>query len=107
MIPTYEALVLNKTPLILERTPIVTFGYIIQVTLSLGIVLALIYLTSKYLLPKLQGNISGKTVKILDRIILEPQVCIYVIKLGQTKYLVGVSNKNISVIDKLKEEELT
>ena len=91
---TYEAIVLQKTP-------IVTFGYIIQVTISLAIVLALIWLTAKYLLPRLKLMPQGKTIEVLDRVGIEPQVTIYHIKANNSEYLVGVSSKNIALIDKI------
>jgi flagellar biogenesis protein FliO len=97
---TYEALSLNKTP-------IVTFGYIVQVTISLLVVLGLIYLTSRYLLPRLQVNPKGKLLEVLDRVGLEPQVTAYVLKFKKNLYVVGVSNKNVSLLDKLKEGEET
>lgn len=97
---TIEALTLNKTP-------IVTFGYIMQVAISLLVVLGLIYLTSKYLLPRLQVNPKGKLLEVLDRVGLEPQVTAYVLKFKKNLYVVGVSNKNVSLIDKLKEGEET
>jgi flagellar biogenesis protein FliO len=97
---TYEALSLNKTP-------VVTFGYIVQVTISLLVVLGLIYLTSRYLLPRLQVNPKGKLLEVLDRVGLEPQVTAYVLKFKKNLYVVGVSNKNVSLLDKLKEGEET
>ena len=97
---TYEALTLNKTP-------IVTFGYIVQVAISLAIVLGLIYLTSRFLLPRLQVNPKGKLLEVLDRVGLEPQVTAYVLKFKKNIYVVGVSNKNVSLLDKLKEGEET
>jgi len=90
---TYEALGLQKTP-------IVTFGYIIQVSLSLAIVLALIYLTAKYLLPRLKLTPKGSNISVLDRIGLEPQVTLYHIKSEKGEYLIGVSGKSIALIDK-------
>ncbi len=96
---TYEALALQKTP-------IVTFGYIMQVIISLLIVLGLIYLTAKYILPKLQVASIGKNIKIIDRIGLEPQVTVYTIKIGSLSYVIAVSSKNTTLIDKFKEGEL-
>jgi flagellar biogenesis protein FliO len=95
---TYEALALN-------RTPVATFGYIVQVAISLAIVLGLIYLTSRYILPRLQVNPKGKLLEVLDRVGLEPQVTAYVLKFKKNIYVVGVSNKNVSLIDKQKEGE--
>lgn len=96
---TYEALVLQKTP-------VVTIGYIMQVVISLVIVLGLIYLVAKYLLPKLQVTPKGKHIEVVDRIGLEPQVTAYTIKVGSFSYAIVVSNKNTVLLDKFKEGEL-
>jgi len=92
---TYEALVLQKTP-------IVTFGYIIQVALSLAIVLALIYICAKYLLPRLKLTPKGNTFEVTDRMGLEPQVTLYRIKSNKTEYVVAVSSKNVALLDKIE-----
>lgn len=96
---TYEALALQKTP-------IVTFGYMIQVLLSLAVVLGLIYLMAKYVLPRLHVQGLSKTIKIIDRIGIEPQVTAYHLKAGNFIYFVLVSNKNATLLDKFKEGEL-
>ena len=96
---TYEALALQKTP-------IVTFGYIMQILISLLIVLGLIYITAKYVIPKLQVTSLGKNIHIVDRIGLEPQVTAYTIKAGNYNYLIVVSSKNTTLIDKFREGEL-
>ena len=96
---TYEALVLQKTP-------IVTFGYIMQIFLSLGIVIALVYMTGKYLLPRLQVTPKSKFLSVVDRIGLEPQASVYAVKAAGEIYILGVSSKNITLIEKLKEGEL-
>jgi flagellar biogenesis protein FliO len=91
----------------LQTAPIITFSYIMQVIFSLLIVLTFIYLISKFLLPRLKESSSGKLIKVLDRIYMEPQVAAYVLKVGKTAWLVGVSNKHFTRIDKLDEEGLT
>ena len=96
---TYEALVLQKTP-------IVTFGYIMQVIISLAIVIGLIYLCAKYLLPRLQVAPQGKLIHITDRLGIEPQVTVYTIKVGSQVYLIAVSGKTTTLLDKFKEGEL-
>jgi len=95
---TYEALVLQKTP-------IVTFGYIVQVALSLAIVLVLIWVTAKYLLPRMQMTPKGKNIEVLDRVGIEPQVTIYHIKANGREYLLGVGGKNVALIDKIGAEK--
>ena len=97
---TYEALTLHQTP-------IVTFGYIIQVLLSLAIVIGFIYVAAKYLLPRLQQIVpKGKLMQVTDRMGLEPQVTVYSLKIESYTYLLAVSNKNVTLIDKFKEGEL-
>ena len=102
---TLEALsAVKETPLILEKSPVVTFGYLVQVSLSLAIVLGLIYLTSKYLLPKLQANLTSKMISVKDRLTLEPQVSIYIVKVGSKNYVLASSNKTVTLLDTLKED---
>jgi flagellar protein FliO/FliZ len=96
---TYEALVL-------EKTPVVTFGYIVQVALSLAIVLGLIYLISRFLLPRLQMTGKSRLVEVLDRIGLEPQVTAYVIKFNKNIYLVACGQKGVALLDKFKEGDI-
>ncbi|MDI6731272.1 MAG: flagellar biosynthetic protein FliO [Candidatus Margulisbacteria bacterium] len=88
-----------------QSTPIVTFGYIMQVIVSLLVVLGFIWLAAKYLLPKLKVSDSGKLIKILDRAYLEPQVTAYLLRVGGKAWLVGTSNKNIALIDKIDLKE--
>lgn len=97
---TYEALILQKTP-------IITFGYVMQVIISLLVVVGLIYFSAKYLFPRLQISNQGKFMKILDRLGLEPQITMYIIKVGSQIYLISASNKNTTLIDKFKDGELS
>ncbi|MFC1637583.1 hypothetical protein ACFL1W_01040 [Candidatus Margulisiibacteriota bacterium] len=90
-----------------QRTPIITFGYIMQVFISLLVVLAFIYLIAKYLLPRLKITATGKLIKVLDRIYLEPQVSAYILRVGKSAWLVMTSHKQIARIDKIEEESLS
>lgn len=92
--------------LVLQTTPIITFGYIMQVLISLLVVLAFIYLAAKFLLPKFQFTPSGRLIQVLDRLGLEPQVAAYILKAGKSAWLVVVSNKQVTRIDKIDEELL-
>lgn len=92
---------MTSEALTLQTTPIITFGYIMQVILSLLVVLAIIYLTAKYLLPRLKVDRSGKLIKIVDRAYLEPQVSANIIKVGKSTWLAVVSNKNISRLERI------
>ncbi|MFH1683248.1 MAG: flagellar biosynthetic protein FliO [Candidatus Margulisiibacteriota bacterium] len=90
----------------LQRTPIITFGYVIQVFFSLLIVLALIYLIAKYVLPRFKLSSTGKLIKVRDRVYLEPQVSAYLLQVGKNTWLVVASNKQVTRIDKIDEESL-
>lgn len=96
---TYEAIVLQKSP-------ILSFSYIMQVIISLVIVIGIIYLCAKYVFPKLQVSQKGKHIEVVDRVGLEPQVTTYTIKAGSYNYLIVVSSKNVALLDKFKEGEL-
>lgn len=87
-----------------QSTPIITFGYLVQVFVSLIIVVAFIYLIGKYLLPRLKSSTSSKIIQILDRVYLEPQVSAYILKVAKTAWLIVVSNKQVAKIDKIEEE---
>jgi flagellar biogenesis protein FliO len=89
-----------------QRTPIITFGYIMQVFFSLLIVLALIYFIAKYLLPRMKLSNTGKLIKILDRVYLEPQVSAYLLAAGRSAWLVVTSSKQVAKIDKVDLESL-
>lgn len=90
----------------LEHTPVITFGYVMQVFLSLLIIIAFIYVVAKFLLPKLKAvGVGGKFIQIVDRVYLEPQVSAYILKVGKTSWLIAVSNKQITRIDRLESDE--
>lgn len=86
-------------------TPIITFAYLMQLFFSLLIVFGLIYITAKFVLPKFKIDSSGKFIRVIDRVTIEPQVSTYILKAGRSQYLIGVSNKNITLIDKIESLE--
>jgi flagellar biogenesis protein FliO len=89
-----------------QRAPLITVGYIMQVFFSLLIVLALLWLIARYLLPRMKFANSGKLIRILDRVYLEPQVSAYILKVGKAAWLVMTSSKQIARIDKIEDESL-
>ncbi|MDD4179830.1 MAG: flagellar biosynthetic protein FliO [Candidatus Margulisbacteria bacterium] len=90
--------------LVLQQTPIITASYVMQVIVSLIIVLAIIYSIARFLLPKLKLPTQGRLIQIVDRIMLEPQVNAYIIKVGKKAWLIASSNKGIEKIDRVEEE---
>ena len=87
-----------------QRTPIVTFGYIMQVILSLAIVLGLIYVASKFLLPRMKFNPKGRTIEIKERIGLEPGLSAYIPKAKDKNHLIIAGQKGIALIDTFDDE---
>jgi len=88
----------------LKTSPIITLGYVMQVIFSLAVVLALIYVIAKYLLPKLKINPQGKIIQMVDRVMLEPQVSAYILKVGKKAWLIVSSNKQVEKIDEITGE---
>lgn len=97
---------MSPEALVLERSPIITLGYVMQVLLSLGIVLALIYLISKYVFPKMKIASPGRIIKIIDRVFIEPQVSAYILQVGKKGWLVVSSSKNTQKISEVDLESL-
>jgi len=94
---------LTEEALPFERSPIITIGYLVQLFFSLLIVFGLIYLTAKYVLPKLQVSTKGRLIEVVDRVGLEPQVSAYIIKVGNRSFLLAVSGKNVQLISEIQE----
>jgi len=86
----------------LKGSPIITASYIFQLFMSLLIVFGLMYLISKYVIPRIKVTSQSKYIQVIDKIGLEPQVGAYIIKVNDAKWLVVVSNKNVSVVSKLE-----
>jgi flagellar biogenesis protein FliO len=84
---------------------LITIGYIFQLIISLAIVIGLIYFSAKYLFPKLQLPSHGQTIQILDKVGLEPQVSAYIISAYDKSYLIVVSNKGATLLDKMDNLE--
>ena len=89
--------------LVLQSSPIITAGYVMQVILSLAIVVALIYAITRFLLPKLKMGGGGRLIQVIDRVLIEPQVAAYVLKVGKKSWLIVSSNKNVAKIAELEE----
>ncbi len=92
--------------LALQSSPIVTMGYVVQTIFSLAIVVGLIYAIARFVLPKMRVSGNGRLIQVVDRVLIEPQVAAYIIKVGKKSWLVASSNKNIEKIADLGEEPL-
>ncbi|GEM_PF-3331518 len=81
----------------------VSIGYVIQLLFSLLVVLGFLYVTAKYLLPKLKTSSKSEHMELFDRLVVEPQVTLYIVKAAGRSWLVSISNKTVTVIDKFEE----
>ena len=80
-----------------------SIGYFIQLLLSLAVVFGFLYVTSKYLLPKLKTSSKSEHIQLADRLVVEPQVTLYIVKAAARSWLISVSNKAVTVIDKFED----
>ena len=90
----------------LKTTPVVTFGYVAQLFFSLLIVIGLVYITTKFILPKLQVSTKGRLIEVVERVGLEPGVSAYIVRIKDTAWLMTVSNKQVTKIGKLEDAKL-
>jgi flagellar biogenesis protein FliO len=88
--------------LALQSSPIITVGYVMQVLFSLAVVVAMIYIIGRYLLPKLKVTGSGRLIQVIDRVLIEPQVAAYILKVGEKSWLIVSSNKNVEKIAEIE-----
>ena len=98
---------MTNEALVLQSSPIITAGYIMQVLISLAVVVTLIYVIAKFLLPRMPINAPGRLIKVIDRLMLEPQVAAYVLKVGKRAWLIVSSGKNVVKVDEIGEEDLS
>jgi len=97
---------MTSESLVLQTSPIITFGYVMQVLFSLAIVIAFIFIIAKFFLPRLKLTAPGRLIQVVDRVILEPQVSAYILKVGKSAWLVVTSSKSVTKIDKIEEESV-
>lgn len=95
---------MTSEALALQSSPVITAGYLVQVLLSLAIVVALIYVIAKFLLPRLNIQSSSRIIQVVDRVLLEPQVTAYILKIGKKAWLVVAGSKGVAKIDQVGEE---
>ncbi|MFA5113716.1 MAG: hypothetical protein WC529_05420 [Candidatus Margulisiibacteriota bacterium] len=90
--------------LVLSSSPIMTVGYLMQVILSLAIVLGLIFVIARYLLPRLKVAPGGKLIQVADRVMLEPQLTAYVLKVKGKSWLVVAGSKGVAAVGEVEAE---
>ncbi len=65
-------------------------------------VIAATYYLSRWYAGKMGRSVSGRHVKVVDRVILGPGSAVCILEAGGKYYLVGVSDKNIQLICELE-----
>lgn len=90
--------------LVLQSSPIITTGYVMQVLISLAVVIGLIYALARYFLPRLKVGSPGRIIQVIDRVMLEPQVSAYIIKVGKKAWLIVSGGKNVEKISEIELE---
>jgi|SRR3989339_1755901 len=97
---------MTSESLVLQQSALIGPGYVMQVILSLGIVIAIIFVMAKYLLPRLKLSTPGKLIQVIDRVFLEPQVSAYILKVGKKAWLVVAGSKSVANISEIDLESL-
>lgn len=79
--------------------------YYIKLFLSLGLILGIIYLLAYFLKTNLPQQNNVKSLKIADKIYLEHGVSLYLVKIIDNIWVIGVGNKEIKLIEKLQNTD--
>ena len=80
--------------------------FIINLVVLVPVVILLIIISLKVSKGSLNKLVAGSYTRILERVNLNKDTCIYVIKTGKTGSVVVISNNNTQVIKELNEEEI-
>lgn len=80
--------------------------FIINLVVLVPVVILLIIISLKVSKGSLNKLVAGSYTRILERVNLNKDTCIYVIKTGKTGSVVVISNNNTQIIKELNEEEI-
>ena len=80
--------------------------FIINLIVLVPVVVLLIFISLRLSKKSLSKIGSGSYVKVLEKINLSKDICLYVIKSGNTVCIIVTSNNNTQVIKKLNEDEI-
>ena len=80
--------------------------FIINLIVWVPVVVLLIFISLRLSKKSLIKIGSGSYVKVLEKINLSKDICLYVIKSGNTGCIIVTSNNNTQVIKKLNEDEI-
>ena len=93
--PEAQSLAMDEGPSLL--------GTLLRMVFGLAFIIVLIFFTLNYGARKLfnLGPVDGSLVRVLERVPLEPKKSVYVVQVGDEYLLLGVGEREISLISKL------
>lgn len=83
-----------------------TFFLIIKLLASLGFVIFLFLLTTRYGGDKLKSFQNGKYIRVIDKTALNKDVCLEVVKIGEEAFVLSVTNSKVEIIKEIKVEDI-
>lgn len=78
---------------------------IITILFMLVIIILLAYLTTIFLSRKTRSYFMGRSIKVLERVVLSTNLSIIVIQVINKVYILAINNKCIEVIDSIEYKE--
>lgn len=83
-----------------------TLELFFKIIIALPLILTMIFLVVKYGGSKMQNIQNGRFIKIIERVPLNKESNILVVKIGNDGYVMSSSNSKTEIILKLNEEQL-
>lgn len=78
----------------------------IGILIAFIVVLALAYLTARFVGTKFGGYTSGKYIKVIDRIFLGRDKWVCLIQVGNQYYIVGITGQNMEFLGQITQQDL-
>jgi flagellar biogenesis protein FliO len=81
-------------------------GNVLSVALTfagMALVLVLTYFASRWYAGRMGSTVSGKHIKVIDRLFIGKTASILIIELSGVQYLVGVTEQGITILKELSE----
>lgn len=81
------------------------FWVLLKTSFSLLIVIGLIFIAARIFLAKASLGSVKKKFFVFDKLTLEPQVSLYLVKIGPKFFLIGVGGKRLVLVETFSEEQ--
>ncbi len=78
-----------------------TIGHYIQTLVSFGLIVALLWVSLKYI-KKLQIKRLANDMAVIDRLQVSKTSSLLIVQIRKQEYLVGVTENDVKILDKLK-----